>query len=57
LCTASILFSGISMAAAGLIIKNEYPLTDIFMLGIDIIILELLFIGLTIWMISCDKPK
>ena len=45
------------MAAAGLIIKNEYPLSDIFMLGIDIIILELLFIGLTIWMISCDKPK
>jgi hypothetical protein len=55
LCIASVFLSGFVLGACGIILKNEYPLTDIFMLGIDILIIEVLLILFSVWMVAVDK--
>ena len=57
LCIGSVLLSGFSIGAASLMIKNEYPLTDLFMLGVDILIIEFILIIFSVWMVACQKPK
>lgn len=55
MCIASVFTSGFALGAAGLMLKNQYPLTDLFMLGIDIIIIEAILIMLSIWMVATNK--
>lgn len=57
MCIASILTSFLPLTAACILIYNEYPLTDLFMLGIDLLIIVLLSLIFTIWMVSIDKPE
>lgn len=49
--------SGFSLGAAGIILENEYPLTDIFMLGVDILIIEVILILFSVWMVAVDKEN
>lgn len=56
MCIASIFTSILPVVAAGLLIYNEYALTDLFMLGIDLLIIVLFSLMFTIWMVSVDKP-
>ena len=56
MCIASIFTSFLPLSAACILIYNEYPLTDLFMLGIDLLMIVLISLVLTIWMVSVDKP-
>lgn len=56
MCIASILTSFLPLSAACILIYNEYALTDLFMLGIDLLIIVIMSLIFTIWMVSVDKP-
>jgi hypothetical protein len=57
MCIVSLITSFLPLTAAGILIYNEYPLTDLFMLGVDLLIIEIFGLIFTIWMISVDKPS
>ncbi len=57
MCIVSLITSFLPLTAAGILIYNEYPLTDLFMLGVDLLIIEIFSLIFTIWMISVDKPS
>lgn len=56
MCIASIFTSILPVVAAGMLIYNEYALTDLFMLGIDLLIIVIISLMFTIWLVSVDKP-
>ena len=55
-CISSIFVSILPLIAAGLLIYNEYPLTDLFMLSIDLLLIIILDLIFSIWMVSMQKP-
>lgn len=56
MCIASIFTSILPLSAAAILVYNEIPLTDLFMLGVDLLIIELISLVFTIWMVAVDKP-
>lgn len=55
MCISSIFVSILPISSAGILIYNAHPLTDLFMLGIDLLIIIVFEIVFTIWMVSVDK--
>ena len=56
LCFASILFDLVGLSAAVIILINAIPLTDLFMIAIDFLIIVILIIIGTIWGVFVSKP-
>lgn len=52
LCIGSIFVSIFPLIAVCVLIYNEYPLTDIFMLSVDLLIILIINILFSIWMVS-----
>jgi hypothetical protein len=55
MCIGSLVLDFIPVIASGILIYNEIPLTDMFMLGVDLLVVALLNILITIWIVSVDK--
>jgi hypothetical protein len=55
MCIGSLLFELIPLIAAGILIYNEAPLTNLFMMGLDLMIVVLFNVFATIWIVSVDK--
>ena len=56
MCIATIFTEILPLAAAGILMYNAETLTDLFMLGIDLLILVILSLIFTIWIVAVDKP-
>lgn len=56
MCIGSIFTAVLPLITAGILIYSEVPLTNLFMLGIDLLIIVLLELIFTIWIVSVDKP-
>ena len=57
LCIFSMLLEAIPIWASCLLISKEYPLTNPFMMGIDIMVVTVLNIIFSIWFVSVTKPQ
>lgn len=56
MCISSLFTSILPLVASGILIYNEYALTDLFMLGVDLLLIVVISLIFTIWMVSIDKP-
>ena len=45
------------LAACIMALMNEQPLTNLFMLAIDLLVVILINVFVTIWFVSCKKPE
>ncbi len=56
MCIGSLFTALLPLTAAGILIYNEVPLTNLFMMGVDLLIIVLLELIFTMWIVSVDKP-
>lgn len=57
LAVSSVLLDLITLSAAGLLVYKEYPGTNLFMLGVDLLIVLVLVAAITVWMVAVPKPE
>lgn len=55
LAAASVMLDMLPLAAAGLLVYREYPGTNLFMLGLDLMIVIVLVVVVTVWMVAVPK--
>lgn len=56
LCIGTLFTQILPLGAAGILIYNADRLTNLFMLGVDLLVLVLVSLFWTIWMVAVDKP-
>jgi len=52
-----VLLDMLPLSAAGLLVYKEYPSTNLFMLGIDLMIVIVLIVVITVWMVAVPKSE
>lgn len=57
LAAASVMLDMLPLAAAGLLVYREYPGTNLFMLGLDLMIVIVLVVVVTVWMVAVPKSQ
>jgi len=55
LCIGTLVLDGIPLAAAVILIYKETAGTDLFMLGVDLLVVLAIMLVITIWMIAVPK--